>query len=126
MQKQNPNIQHYLRRRIRSFMYAFAGLRHLVQTQPNARIHVVATTAVIVAGIYFRVSRLEWCLLIISIVSVLAAETFNTALERLTDLVSPNYHLLAGQTKDLAAAAVLLTALGAVAVGLLIFLPKII
>ncbi len=126
MQKKYSKTKRYLHQRVHSFAYAFAGLRHLIRTEAHAQIHLTVAAAVLVAGFYFQVSRTEWCLLAISIAAVLAAEGFNTALELLTDLVSPEHHILAGQAKDVAAAAVLLTALGAVAVGLLIFLPKII
>ncbi len=112
-------------KRILSFGYAFKGIRELVRSQPNARIHVLAAITVVIAGIYLRVGPAEWCLLALSITSVLAAEAFNTAIEYLTDLVSPEHHPLAGKAKDAAAAAVLFTAIGAAAVGLVIFLPKL-
>lgn len=115
-----------LRKRIASFGYAFKGIALLVRTQPNARIHLVLTGLVIGGGFFFQISPLEWLILILTIALVLAAEAFNSALEALTDLVSPDWHHLAGNAKDLAAGAVLLCAIGAVAVGLLIFLPKII
>jgi diacylglycerol kinase len=115
----------YLRRRIQSFGYALKGLVYLIQTEAHAQIHVAVAILVVVAGVYFRVSRIEWALLATSIAAVLAAEAFNTALEALTDLVSPEYHELAGRAKDIAAAAVLIVAIGAVVVGLLVFLPKL-
>ena len=98
----------------------------LFATQPNAWIHAIATVAVIILGTWLKCGPLEWSLLALTIGAVLAAEAFNTALEFLTDLVSPDYHELAGKTKDVAAAGVLITAFAAVAVGFLIFLPKII
>ena len=80
---------------------------------------------VIAAGIFFRVSNTEWLVLTLTMTLVMAAEGFNTALEFLTDLVSPNYHELAGKTKDVAAGAVLITAIGAIVIGMIIFVPKI-
>lgn len=115
-----------LEKRVASFKYAFNGIALLFKSQPNARIHLGVTLAVIGAGWYFRISVQEWILLVLTVGSVLAAEGFNTALEFLTDLVSPEYHELAGKTKDVAAGAVLIAAFAAVGVGLLIFGPKIV
>ena len=84
----------------------------------------MAAITVIALGIYFGISKTEWCLIVIAICMVISAEAFNTSIEHLTDLVSPNYHELAGKTKDVAAAAVLITAIGAAILGLIIFLPK--
>ena len=113
------------KRRLRSFKYAFAGLSDLIKTQPNARIHLLAAIVVTLAGIYFKVSATEWCILILTIGLVLVAEAFNTALEYLTNMMSPDYHPLAGKTKDVAAAGVLILAIVALLVGMIIFLPKI-
>ena len=114
-----------LKKRLNSFRCAMAGIASLLASQANAKIHLLAAVLVILAGFYFGLNRTEWCLIALSIAVVLAAEGFNTALEHLTDLVSPNQHPLAGKAKDVAAGAVLLAALGATAVGLLVFLPKI-
>jgi diacylglycerol kinase (ATP) len=109
-----------------SFRYAFAGIAELVRTQPNAKVHLAAAGLVIAAGLFFGLSRMEWCAVVFAITIVIAAETVNTALEYLTDLTSPDYHPLAGKAKDLAAGAVLISAMGAIAVGIIIFLPKVI
>lgn len=114
-----------LKKRIDSFRYAFQGLAELAGSQANAKIHLFAAAGVIAAGAYFQLDRLEWCMVVLCIALVLSAEAFNTALEYLTDLVSPGHHPLAGKAKDLAAAAVLVMALGAATTGALIFLPKI-
>ena len=113
------------RKRIASFRYAFQGLSDLFRTQPNARIHLSVAVMVVALGFYCRVSRMEWIALSICITLVLVLEALNTALEYLTDLVSPEFHPLAGRVKDVAAAAVLLAAIGAVAVGLLVFIPHL-
>ncbi len=112
-------------KRINSFKYAFTGIATLVRTQVNAKVHLVCAVLVIGAGCFFSISFVEWCLVVIAIGFVLAAEAFNTAIEFLTDLVSPEYHELAGKTKDLAAGAVLIAAVTAIAIGLFIFLPKL-
>ncbi len=114
-----------LSRRLKSFKYAFNGLSDLVKTQPNVRVHLAAMCLVIIAGLVFDLNLTEWCLVVLAIAIVLMAEAFNTALEYLTNLVSPGYHPLAGKTKDVAAAGVLLAAMGAAAIGLIIFVPKI-
>jgi diacylglycerol kinase len=113
------------KQRLTSFKYAFNGLSNLVKTQPNARIHLLVMAAVLVAGILLQLTFTEWAILLLTIGLVLAAEAFNTALEYLTDLVSPDYHPLAGKTKDVAAAAVLIAAITAVLVGIFLFLPKL-
>lgn len=114
-----------LRRRAASFRYAFQGLADLFRSQPNARIHLAVALVVVVAGWALRVSRLEWLALVICMGLVIALEAVNTALEHLTNLVSPTFHPLAGKVKDVAAAAVLVGALGAVIVGLIVFLPRL-
>ncbi|GJM35552.1 MAG: diacylglycerol kinase [Saprospiraceae bacterium] len=114
-----------LKRRIRSFKFAFTGIGEIFKNQPNAKIHFIAAILVIALGFVFKISATEWCLLILAIAGVTAAEAFNTALEHLTNLVSPEYHPLAGKTKDAAAGGVLLMAIGAALLGLIIFLPKI-
>lgn len=111
--------------RLKSFKYAFDGLADLVKTQPNAWIHTFIALVVLLAGFLFQLSRIEWCIISLTIALVFAAEAFNTSIEYLTNLVSPDYHPLAGKTKDVAAAGVLIVAIGAAAVGVIIFLPKV-
>jgi len=113
------------KRRMLSFKYAFQGLAHLVRTQPNAQIHLAIASLVLLAGAWLGLNRMEWGLLVLATVLVLGAEALNTALEALTDLVSPDYHPLAGRAKDVAAGGVLVCAIGAAIVGLIVFLPHI-
>jgi diacylglycerol kinase len=113
------------KKRMASFGFAFKGLATLIRTQPNARIHVLATVIVVIAGCYFPLQPSEWLWLIGAMAGVWITEAINTALEFLTDLVSPDYHPLAGHAKDVAAAAVLLAAITAVLIGLIIFVPHI-
>ncbi len=115
-----------LKARLDSFRYAFKGIADLFRNTPNARIHLFVTCCVLIAGFFFGISRIEWCIIILCIALVLAAEAANTAIEYLTDLVSPEYHPLAGKTKDAAAAAVLLAAIGAAIVGIIIFAPYLV
>ena len=88
-------------------------------------IHLGIAGGVLAAGIFFRLSRLEWLAVISAILLVLCGELLNTAIEKVVDLASPQYHSLAGQAKDIAAGAVFLAAIGAVCVGGLVFLPHI-
>jgi diacylglycerol kinase (ATP) len=113
-----------LNNRLNSFRYAYQGIADLFKNTPNAKIHLAFGIAVVACGFIFEISIAEWCLAIFAIGSVLAAEAFNTALEYLTDLVSPGYHQLAGKAKDAAAAGVLFTSMAAACVGLIIFVPK--
>jgi diacylglycerol kinase len=109
----------------KSFRYALQGITLLFATQSNARIHLFAALAVVSMGLYLGLERMEWVAIVICTVLVISLEAVNTAIESLTDLVSPDQHPLAGQAKDLAAGAVLIAALGAALVGCIIFLPKI-
>ena len=115
----------FLRGRLLSFRCAFRGLRLLVGGQTNARIHVAATLLVLCAGFWLRLPSAKWGLLTLAIALVWVAEALNTAIERLTDMVSPEYRPLAGEVKDLAAAGVLLAALGAGGIALAVFGPAL-
>ena len=116
----------YLTGRLRSFGHACRGLKVLVQTQRNARIHAVATILVVVAGVLSRISPADWALIALAIVCVWATEALNTTLEFLVDLVSPDLHPLAAKAKDVAAGAVLIAAIGSLIVGGLVFGPHIV
>lgn len=111
--------------RIASFRFAIRGIWLLLSTQTNARIHAVATLLVISLACWLQVSAAQWGLLAAASTLVWLTEALNTAIERLTDLVSPEFRPLAGEVKDLAAAAVLLSALGAVAVAGAVFGPSL-
>jgi diacylglycerol kinase (ATP) len=113
------------KRSLVSFQFALAGLRHLVQTQPNARIHILLATTAVALGIALRLSTTELALLALTIGMVFALEAVNTAVESMVDLLQPQHHRVAGLAKDLAASAVLIGALASVAVGVLLFLPRL-
>ena len=125
MENNPPNKSFSFRQRLRSFRYAFRGISFMVKTQHNFWIHLTIAALVIVAGFLFCISLTEWALIIFAIGLVLSAEAFNSAIEQLTDLLSPNIHPRAGRVKDLAAGAILITAMAAALIGLLIFVPKI-
>lgn len=111
--------------RIRSFKYAFAGIWTMLKSQQNAWVHACATVAVIVAGLVFGVSSSEWCWLVLAIMAVWTAEALNTAFEFLADVASPEFHPLVKHSKDVAAGAVLISAIGAVVIGLLVLGPHV-
>jgi diacylglycerol kinase (ATP) len=112
--------------RWRSMTLAARGVVVVLRTQHNAWLHAVATTLVILAGLFAGLSRLEWCAIVLAMMAVWTAEALNTALEILVDLVSPSLHPLAGRAKDVAAGAVLISACGAVIVGVLVFAPHLV
>jgi diacylglycerol kinase (ATP) len=107
----------------KGFIYAFNGIRLSLKSGGNFLFHLFAAIVVISLGFYLKISNNEWIAIVICIAFVLAAETFNTAIEKLTDIISPNYNKNAGEVKDLAAGAVLICAIGAAITGLIIFIP---
>ncbi|MFN3491845.1 MAG: diacylglycerol kinase family protein [Anaerolineales bacterium] len=109
--------------RIRAFRHAFRGLFYVMKTQRNAWIHTAITVAVLIVGIWLKISLTEWAMIILTIALVFMAEFINTAIEAVVDLASPNKHPLAKIGKDVGAAAVLVAAFAAVFVGLLILGP---
>ena len=118
-----PMPSSYLSARLRSFGHAFRGLKFLLQTEHNARIHAAATVLVVAAGALLRLSAVEWALIVFAIAGVWTAEALNTAIEFLVDLASPAPHPLAGKAKDVAAGAVLIAAIGSAVIGGFVFGP---
>ncbi len=112
-------------RRAKSFSCAGRGLAVFVRTTPNARIQLFILLLVVLGGLFFSIKSIEWLFLILASGMVLAAEAFNTAIEIDIDLTSPEYHPYARDTKDVAAGAVLISALTALMVGLVVFVPYI-
>lgn len=110
---------------IAGFGYAFHGLWYALRTQRNVRVHLAVAIIVTIAGILLRVSALEFALLYVAIASVFIAEMFNTVIEICVDLAKPEYHPLARIAKDVAAGAVLLSALLAVVIGLFVLGPHV-
>lgn len=112
--------------RTKSFAHAFRGVGIIVKTTHNFWVQIFFALVAVILGFIFRISEIEWVLIIMSAGFVLATEAINTAIEIDIDLTSPNYHPYARDTKDVAAGAVLISAIVALAVGLIIFLPKIV
>lgn len=115
---------HYdYKKQLRSFGYAWKGIHSCVGKEQNLSFHLITTVWVVTAGWCFCITRGEWIAIVLCIGMVIAAELFNSAIERLVDLVSPQRHPMAGLVKDIAAGAVLVCALAAIVVGLIIFIP---
>ena len=111
--------------RIRSFQFAFRGILRMIRCQHNAWLHAAATLLVLAAGFLLRISRPDWCWIILAISIVWTAEALNTAFEFLADAASPDFHPLVRDAKDVAAGAVLITALAAALIGVIVLLPYI-
>jgi diacylglycerol kinase (ATP) len=111
--------------RIRSFRHAIVGILRMIRCQHNAWIHVAATAIVLAAGFLFQVSGADWCWIILAISIVWTAEALNTAFEFLADAASPAFHPLVRDAKDVAAGAVLVTAISAAVIGTIIFWPHV-
>jgi diacylglycerol kinase len=119
------NTKKGLMKRIQSFGFAFTGIFELVKSEPNARIHLMATMVALTAGFLLKISTAEWCVVLIVMALVWATEALNTVIERLSDHLFPEYHETARIVKDVSAGAVLISAIAALACGLIVFLPKI-
>lgn len=108
------------------FQYAFNGIWHVVKTEKNFRIHLFIFILVVIFGFGLRISAMQWCLVLGVSGMVLAAEMINTTIERLVDYLKPEITPQAKVIKDVAAGAVLMTAVTAVTIGMVIFFPKLI
>ena len=106
---------------IKSFSYAWHGLLLAMKSELNLRIHLGAGVLVVIAGCYFKITRMEWAVLVIAVGFVLSLELVNTAIEKLADLVTKNKDPLAGKVKDIAAAAVMIGSMAAAIAGIIIF-----
>ena len=114
-----------LHRLVKSFTYAFDGLKYAFKYEQNILVHTLATILVIIAGIFLKISLTEWLVLALIIGLVTATELINTSIEATIDLITKDVHPLAKIAKDTAAAAVLVFGLTAIVIGCIIFLPKI-
>jgi len=111
---------------INSFKYAIEGFISSFKTERNMKIHILAMVLVVLLGIYLKLGIIEWCFITFAIALVIGAELFNTAIETIVDMVSPEKNPKAKLAKDISAAAVLAFAIGATIIGMIIFVPKII
>ena len=108
----------------RSFSFAGQGVWHVVRTQRNMRVHLLAAAAAVAAGLVLRISAVDWACVLAAIGLVLTAEALNTVVEALVDLCTGEFHPLAKIAKDAAAGAVLIVSVAAVSVAIVIFLPR--
>ena len=115
-----------LQNRIKSFGYAFNGLKILFIEEHNARIHLIAGVLVLIVGIYLNISKLEWIAVTLAIGLVITVEIINSVIENMADFVSPEWHNMIKKIKDLSAAGVLVSSITALIIGLIVFLPKIV
>ncbi len=111
------------KKRLKSFVYAFRGLNYVVKSQHNMWIHLCAAVAAVAAAVAFHITKQDWLWLIMAIIIVFLAEIFNTAFEFLCDVVSEKFNPAVEKAKDIAAAAVLVAAGGAIIIGVMIFWP---
>jgi diacylglycerol kinase len=119
------NDKFSLRKRLKSFAYAFNGLKILIKEEHNVRIHLAITVLTIIAGLVLRISSAEWLAVLLCIGLVFALEIINSALENLCDFVCTEKQNTIKKVKDLSAAAVLISAIISAIIGTIIFLPKI-
>jgi diacylglycerol kinase len=110
---------------IDGFRYAFRGLWYALRTQRNVRVHICVAVLAILSGIVLHISAVEFAMVFVAITGVFIAEMFNTVFELCIDLASPDYHPLAKIAKDVAAGAVLLSAVLSVVIGLFVFGPHL-
>lgn len=108
----------------KSFKYAFNGIIHAIKSEQNFRFYFLAAVIVLIASITTGLSKYEWIIIIILICGMFVIELVNASIERVVDLISPDFHELAAQAKDLAAGACLVYAICTAIVGLIIFIPK--
>ena len=112
-------------KRIQSFKYAFKGIAHVFAHEHNMWIHLLAAVCVVVLGFYLNINSTEWMLIVFAIALVIAAEIFNSAIEKVVDFISSNQNKKAGLIKDISAGAVLICAIAAAIIGCVIFIPKL-
>jgi diacylglycerol kinase (ATP) len=115
----------FIKARLKSFQYAFAGVAHTLQAEGNTRVHALFSLFALATGSFLNISRIEWMFIIGATTAVWMAEFFNTAIEAVVDLYTQEQHPLAKISKDAGAAAVLITAGAATLIGVIIFGPPI-
>ncbi|MDA8708195.1 diacylglycerol kinase family protein [Hellea sp.] len=111
--------------RLKSVSYAVTGIGFVIRNEHNARIHIAAALVVVLIGMLYKISAADWLILVLAITSVWFAETINTAFEYLCDVVSPQKNEAVRHAKDIAAGAVLITAIGAIIIGFIVMFPYI-
>jgi len=116
----------FVKGRMKSIEYSVIGAYKLVTTEHSIMVQFCLGIAVVIAGFYFKISATEWMLQILAIGLVLAIEGLNTAAEKISDFIHPEYHQKIGFIKDIASGAVFFAAMAAIAIGAIIYYPKIV
>jgi diacylglycerol kinase (ATP) len=111
--------------RIKSIGYAFKGAYLLITTEASIKVQFFIGILVTIAGFYYNISSIEWMVQILTIATIMSIEGLNTAVEEIADFVHPDHHNKIGLIKDIAAGAVFITAIAAVVIGCIIYIPKI-
>jgi diacylglycerol kinase len=114
-----------MKKRIEAFKHAFRGIAQGFKTELHMRVHAVISVFTALAGWYFEINKAEWMIVLVCIGLVLSAELLNAAIERLADRITKENDALIGAAKDLAAGAVLISAIVSLTLGIIIFLPRI-
>ena len=124
MEKKTENFS--IKKRLKSFRFAFNGIIILLQEEHNSRIHLLAMTVALILGFALKINSTEWIGIILSIALVIAFELINSAVENLADFCTKEQNILIKKTKDMDTAAVLVASIAALVIGIIIFLPKLI
>ena len=114
-----------IRKHADSIGHALDGIRWAFKTQPNYRVHVLATVLTLIGGVFFEISYYEWLIVLTMIIGGFSIETMNTAIEQLGDAIDKNYNEIIKRAKDLSAGAMLFYAIGSIIIACIIFIPKI-
>lgn len=126
LEKQSPmSKESFLRNRIKSVGFALRGALLLIRTEASIKVQVFLALVMTAAGFYFQISATEWILQTLSIALVMGVEGINTAVEKISDYIQPEFDKRIGLIKDVSAGAVMMVSIGAIIVGLIIYLPKI-
>ncbi|MDU8886295.1 diacylglycerol kinase family protein [Yeosuana sp. MJ-SS3] len=120
-----PKKEKFLVNRIKSINYAFRGAVLLIKTEASIQIQLVIAILVTIAGFYFNLNITEWIVQILAICIIMSVEGLNTAIEKIADFVHPEHHAKIGFIKDISAGAVFISAISAIIIGLIIYIPKI-
>jgi diacylglycerol kinase len=122
---EKTSMKQFLVSRVHSFRHAFRGWHYALRTQRNAWIHSAIATVVFIVGLWLQLPPRDWAVIILTAALVFSAEFLNTSIEAVVDLASPDHHPLAKIGKDVGAAAVLVSALAAILIGILLLGPPL-
>lgn len=114
-----------MKRILKSFKHAFEGIIYLIRTEKNAQLHILSLILIVIVGLVLCFDKTEWCIILLCIGGILSLEAINTAIERLTDLVTDEYHELAKRAKDVSAGAVLIMAIISTMIAIVLIVSKI-